>query len=170
MVDDEHRTLFMDWDRKRHIWRPLDDDDDGKRFDIIGLEALASDATRVSLCVSASYDVIDADVRLVEPVAPIIRMDLQGRSTASHWSEEKQQRLAQQFLDVVLALARQGVNEISLFLAAPASLSLRLGTVYDKRNLPRLSVNQYEQADPRKFPWMIHMPVAGLAEPEIERR
>jgi hypothetical protein len=170
IVDDEHRTLFMDWDRKAHNWRQLDEDDDGRRFDVIGLEAVAGGTKRAALCVSASYDVLDADVRLVEPTAPIVRMDLQDRSTASHWSDAKQQQLAQQFLDTVMALRRQGVTEIALFLAAPASLSLRLGTVYDRRNLPGVSVNQFEQADTRKFPWAIRMPVAGLASPELVQR
>lgn len=169
IVDDEHRTLFMDWDRKAHIWRPLDEEDDGRRFDVTGLGAIVAGTTRVALCVSASYDVLDPDVRLVEPIAPIVRLDLQDRSTASHWSEQKQQQLAQQFLDTVMSLSRQGVTEIALFLAAPASLSLRLGTVYDKRNLPGVTVNQFEQADPRKFPWAVRMPVAGLSGPQLVR-
>lgn len=170
IVDDEHRTLFMDWDRNAHIWRPLDEDDDGKRFDINGLGGVAPGTTRAALCVSASYDVLDVDVRVVEPTAPIVRMDLQNRTTASHWSDAKQQQLAQQFLDTVMVLSRQGVTEISLFLAAPASLSLRLGTVYDRRNLPGLSVNQFEQADARKFPWAVRMPVGGLATPQLVQR
>lgn len=170
IVDDEHRTLFMDWDRKAHIWRPLDEEDDGRSFDVDRLGAVPAGTTRAALCVSASYDVLDADVRLVEPAAPIVRMDLQDRSTASHWSDAKQQRLAQQFLDTVMALSRQGVTEIALFLAAPASLSLRLGTVYDRRNLPGVTVSQFEQADARKFPWAVRMPVAGLIAPELVLR
>lgn len=170
IVDDEHSMMIMDWDRDKRIWRPLDEEDDDQQFDIVGLNALVSGPTRVALCVSASYDVLDVDVRLVEPSAPIVRMDLQGRSTASHWSEEKQQRLARQFLDTVMALARLGVTDIALFLAAPASLSLRLGAVYDKRNLPKLTVNQFELADPKKFPWAVRMPVAGLANPELVQR
>lgn len=170
IVDDESRTLIMDWDRKSHLWRPLEEADDGKRFDVSGLEAIATGAARIALCVSASYDVLEADVRLVEPAAPIVQMDLQDRSTASHWSEHKQQQLAEEFLDVVMALARRGVTDIALFLAAPASLALRLGTVYDKRNLPRLTVNQYEQDDARKFPWAVRMPVAGVSEAELEQR
>lgn len=170
IVDDEHRTDIMDWDRKRHMWRPLDDADDGKGFDVTGLDAIAGGPARVCLCVSASYDVLEADVRLVEPAAAIVRLDLPDRSTASHWSEEKQQRLAQQFLDTVMALAAKGVSEIALFLAAPASLALRFGTVYDRRNLPRLAVNQFENADPKKYPWMVWMPVAGAAEARLELR
>jgi hypothetical protein len=41
---------------------------------------------------------------------------------------------------------------MTLFLAAAASLALWLGMLYDKRNLPRLEVNRYEQADPKPFP------------------
>ena len=66
IVDDEHRTLFMDWDRNRHVWRPLDEDDDGRRFNFTGLDAIPTGATRAALCISVSYDVLDADVRLVE--------------------------------------------------------------------------------------------------------
>jgi len=170
IVDDEHRTVFMDWDRKAHVWRSLDEDDDGRRFDVTGLGEISTGTARVALCVSASYDVLDADVRLVEPTAPIVRLELQDRSTASHWSEGKQQRLSQQFLDTVMALSRRGVTEIALFLAAPASLLLRLGTVYDRRNLPGVTVNQFEQADARKFPWAVRMPVAGLATPLLVQR
>ncbi len=170
IVDDEHRTVFMDWDRRSRAWRPLDESDDGRRFDITGLSAVSTGTARVGLCVSASYDVLDADVRLVEPTAPIVRLELQDRSTASHWSEGKQQQLSQQFLDTVMALSRRGVTEIALFLAAPASLSLRFGTVYDRRNLPGVTVNQFEQADARKFPWAVRMPVAGLATPQLVQR
>jgi hypothetical protein len=170
IVDDEHRTQIMDWDRKAHTWRPLDDDDDGRRFDITGLSAVSAGTTRIALCISASYDVNDADVRLVEPSLAIVRMDLQERSTATHWSEQKQRQLAQQFIDTVMASARLGVTEIALFLAAPASLALRLGTIYDKRNLPSVTVNQFEQASPMKFPWAVLMPVAGIAEPKLIQR
>ncbi|RMT82713.1 SAVED domain-containing protein [Pseudomonas viridiflava] len=170
IVDDESRTFIMDWDRKQHMWRTLDDEDDGKRFVVTGLGAVGAKVQRVALCISASYDVLDVDVRLVESDIPIVRMDLAGRSTNSHWSERKQQQLALQFLDVVMSLAREGVTDISLFLAAPASIALRFGTLYDKRNLPRLEVNQYEQSDPKRFPWGLRMPVAGALHAELTQR
>ncbi|MFM5163538.1 SAVED domain-containing protein [Aeromonas rivipollensis] len=170
VVDDESRTFIMDWDRKTHTWCLLDDEDDGKRFIVTGLDAITTGVNRVALCVSASYDVLNADVSLVEAGVPIVRMDLEERGISSNWSEQKQQQLSQQFLDIVMLLARQGVTEISLFLAAPASISLRFGTLYDKRNLPRLEVNQYEQSDPRKFPWSVRMPVAGIRQAELIQR
>ncbi len=42
--------------------------------------------------------------------------------------------------------------------------------MYDKRNLPRLEGNQSEQADPKRFPWVVRMPVAGVLQPEIVHR
>lgn len=170
IIDDESKTFIMDWDRKQHAWRALTDEDDGMRFIVTGLDTVSADVRRIALCVSASYDVLEVDVLGVEAGLPIIKMELEGRSTNSHWSETKQQQLAQQFLDTVMYLARQGVTEISLFLAAPASLALRLGTIYDKRNLPRIEVNQYEQSDSKRFPWAIRMPVAGLLQAELAQR
>jgi len=170
IVDDESRSCIMDWDRMQHAWRALADDDDGNRFVVTGMDAANAAVKRVALCVSASYDVLEADVRIVEANVPIIKLELEGRNTSSHWSETKQQQLAQQFLNTVMSLARQGVTEISLFLAAPASLTLRLGTIYDKRNLPHIEVNQYEQSDPKRFPWAIRMPVSGFAHAELKTR
>jgi len=170
IVDDESQTIIMDWDRMQHTWRALADEDDSNRFIVTGLDAVNATVKRVALCVSASYDVLEADVRIVETTAPIIKMELEGRNTSAHWSEVKQQRLAQQFLDTVMFLSRQGVTEISLFLAAPASLTLRLGTLYDKRNLPRVEVNQYEKSDPKRFPWAVQMPVAGLLHAKLIQR
>lgn len=170
IVDDESQTFFMDWERTQHAWRPLTEEDDGKRFVVTGLDTVNAQVRRVALCVSASYDVLDADVQIAEPGVPVIKMELDGRNTSSHWSELKQQQLAQQFLDTVMALARQGVTEISLFLAAPASLVLRLGTLYDKRNLPHVEVNQFEQGDPKRFPWAVGMPVSGLPQAEVRQR
>ena len=161
---------MMDWDRQSQMWRTLDDEDDGKRFAITGMKEVGRTNSRAALAISASYDVLDADIRLVEPSAPIVRLDLANRSTASHWSEEKQQALAQQFMDTVMDLAGRGISEISLFLAAPASLSIRLGTIYDKRNLPNLLVNQYENGHSLKFPWAVAMPVAGRRQPELVQR
>jgi hypothetical protein len=152
------------------MWRVLDDEDDGKRFIVTGHDAITANIQRVALCISASYDVRDADVHIIEPNIPIVRIDLKDRSTNSHWSEDKQLALSQQFLDIVMLLAGKGVSEISLFLAAPASIALRFGTLYDKRNLPSLEVNQYEQNDPKKFPWSVLMPVAGIHQAELKER
>src|SRR5690606_4291199 len=42
IVDDESHTLIMDWDRTRRMWRALDEEDDCKRFTVVGLDAVPS--------------------------------------------------------------------------------------------------------------------------------
>ena len=170
IVDDEGSTTLMDWDRHARRWRTLDQHDDGKRFEVTGLDRVPTGARRVALCVSASYDILNSDVATVEPETPVVRLDLAGRGTDAHWSEQKQQALGKQFLDVVIGLAARGVKEIALFVAAPASLAIRFGSLYDKRNLPFLEVNQYERGDPKVYPWAIGMPVGGLSKAELVRR
>lgn len=170
LVDDEGATQFMDWDRHARMWRVLDAADDGNRFIISGVDEVEQGTNRIALCISASYDVLDADVATVEPAVPIIRMDLDGRGTDAHWSEDKQRALGLQFLDLAILLAARGVKEIALFVAAPASLALRLGALYDKRNLPSLQVNQYERANSIVYPWAVDMPVCGKAKPTLITR
>lgn len=167
ILDDEALMEFMDWDRHAQTWRPLDGEDDGRRFAIHGLEAVERGTGSVALAVSASYDVDVAAVTAMRPNSPLVTMKLEGKSTGSHWSEQKQQALGRQFLEVAMELGGLGVREILLFLAAPGSLVFRFGRLYDKRNLPALLVCQYEQGGRPPYPWAIAMPVAGRATPDV---
>lgn len=162
LVDDETPITIMDWDRQNKLWRELDEADDGFRFQVTGLDTLAAGAPAVVLTISASYGVNIVGAQAKHPDIPLVHLALDQASTTSHWSETKQQALAQQFLDVALALERRGVREIHLFFAGPSSLVLRFGMTYDKRNLPSLIVYQYEQNQTPPFPWGVRMPVAGI--------
>ena len=167
LLDDEGPCVLMDWDRHQKAWRMLDEDDDGVRFEISGLESISQGTTRVAVCASVSYETNEAGVRQAEPNVPTIQLKLASKSSTAHFSENKQQALGQQFLDILVALEGKGVKEISLFLAVPASLAIRFGTLYDKRNLPAIEVNQFERG---AFPWAIRLPTSDCPEPELVTR
>jgi hypothetical protein len=167
LLDDEGPCVLMDWDRHQKAWRMLDEDDDGVRFEISGLESISQGTTRVAICASVSYETNEAGVKKAEPNVPPIQLKLANKSNTAHFSESKQQALGQQFLDVLIALEGKGVREISLFLAVPASLAIRFGTLYDKRNLPVIEVNQFERG---AFPWAIRVPTSDCPEPELVMR
>jgi len=167
VLDDETPITFMDWDRHARKWHRLGEPDDLKRFVIDGLDALPAQADEVILAVSASYQVDLANARAKLPGCAVVHLLLDGASTSSHLSSEKQIALGRQFLDTCLKLQARGVKRIHLFLAAPSSLTLRFGTLYDKRNLPLVAVYQYEQGKPQPFAWAISMPVAGTSEPSL---
>lgn len=161
LVDDEGSVVVMDWDRHKARWRELDGLDDGARFEEEGLVSIEEGKPELILAVSVSYRVDYPAISEKLPGLPIVRLTLQGGTTDSHWSRDKQVAIGQQFLNTVIKLGNLGVGRIHLFLAAPNSVVFRLGQLYDRRNLPELVVYQYERHAPLRYPWGVRMPASG---------
>lgn len=166
-LDDEGAITIFDWDRAAEKWRPLDDLDDGRRLSEPNLEDFPASDNAI-LAVSVSYPIDTADLETSFDL-PIVRMDLDGRSSSSHWSVEKQSAIASQFFEVSKQLSARGVKHIHLILAAPNSVVFNFGRRYDKRNLPELTVYQYERSDDLKYPWGIRMPVCSTLAAQVEK-
>jgi len=163
-LDDEGKVVTLDWDRDASSWRELTDEDDGKRFVVDGLDNLAK-ISEVVLAVSVSYPIVEKDLRSTFDV-PIVRLELDERSSSSHWSAAKQSKLATQFQETVKDLSAKGVSHIHLVLAAPNSVVFNFGRRYDRRNLPDISVYQFERDSEFSYPWAVKIPNIGNA-PEI---
>jgi hypothetical protein len=114
-------------------------------------------------------DIVDDNLRSTFPSLPIVRLALDGGSPHSHWSDSKQGELADQFLRAVIRLSGQGVRRIHLVLAAPNSIVFRFGRSYDKRNLPSVTVYQFENGSIPAYPWGVDMPVGGTSRAAIVR-
>jgi hypothetical protein len=167
LLDDETPIRFMDWDRHARAWHSLDNPDDGKRFSVDGMSTLGGSIGEVVLAISASYAVDIANAQALFPNLPLVQMRIEGATATSHLSASKQIALGRQFFDTCLELHAKGATKVHLFLAAPSSLALRFGTLYDKRNLPPVAVYQYEPGRPQPFVWAVEMPVAGVQQPRI---
>ncbi len=168
LMDDEGTVFILDWDRHAEAWRELDGADDGKRFHIPDLAREIPDGTKeTAMAVSVSYGVIADDVRARVGDMPLVELKLDGGSPDCHWSEHKQRALGQQFLDTAIGLSNRGVQRIHLFLAAQNSVAFRFGRLYDKRNLPKVVVYQYQKDSASAYPWGVLMPVSGVARPAI---
>lgn len=167
LIDDESRVALMDWNRHEQDWATLNGADDGKRFEITGLSAVSAETAEVALAVSVSYGADLAGIAAKFPNLPLVEMRLYDVSPDAHWSQDKQIALARQFHETAIALGGKGVRHIHLILAAPNSVVLRFGRVYDKRNLPALTVYQYEQSATPPYPWGVQMPVSGLGEAKL---
>lgn len=164
LLDDEAAITFFDWSRDARLWDQLSGPDDGERFAIEGLSSIEEGTSEVIVAVSASFRVDEAAAVARVGALPILRLSLPTINTANHWSSDKQQALARQFLDAIGELKNRGVRQVHLFFAGANSLVLRFGSVYDKRNLPALNVYQYEST---AFTWGVSMPVAGIARPSV---
>lgn len=159
LLDDEGAIVPMDWDRTLECWRQLDGIDDNERFAIRNLDSLSEGTTEAVLAVSVSYAVNREGILQKFPTLPIVEMALPTLSPANHWSGTKQSALAQQFLETAIQLEARGVRHLHLVLACQNSVAFRLGRIYDKRNLPLVTVYQYERAMTPPYPWGITMPV-----------
>jgi hypothetical protein len=167
LIDDEASTVIFDWDRHQQKWRPLNAQDDQKRFLIDGVDKVPVGTKEVALLVSVSYQVDRIGVNKKHEGVIQISLSLDDCRPDNHWSEEKQQALGRQFLETAITLSNMGVRRIYLFLAAQNSVVFRFGCLYDRRNLPELVVYQYQRDESPPYPWGILMPVGGLLKPEV---
>lgn len=165
LLDDEGNLVTYDWDRKQELWRQIEGKDDHGSFKIDGTEKI-SEVSEVVVALGFSYPVTDDDLETTFNF-PIVRLTLENMSSDAHWSQEKQNRLAQQFFETVKQLSAMGVKRIHLVLAAPNSVVFTFGRRYDKRNLPELVVYQYQRGENPAYPWGILMPVSGVEQADI---
>lgn len=159
LLGDSGKALFMDWDRTLGRWRELADADDGSRFAISGMEDVGN-SEEVVIAVSASYMADLKDIAATFPDMPVVQLSRPNPKPNTLWSEGTQVALAQQFLHTLADLSNRGIKVVHLVLAAPSSLCLRLGSVYDHRNHPRLRCYQRERDQTPAYPWSVQMPTA----------
>lgn len=160
LLDDEGKVELMDWDRVEGRWKQLDQPDDGSRFQISGLQDVAG--PEVVLAVSASYLADLAGIAQTFPGLPLVHLARPNAKPNTLWSQEGQAALAAQFLDTLAELHNRGVHTIHLVLAASASLALRLGSIYDAKNHPKLRCYEWKRDQVPAYPWSVQMPTAVL--------
>lgn len=161
LLDDESSVTLYDWHRDSKRWRLIDGPDDGKRLMPVDYSSLSAGATEVVLAVSLSYAVSLSAVKSSFPTLGVVELRAEEIVADKYWSSEKQQAVVAAFRAVVQELLHRGVHRIHLVLAAPASLSLRLGMSYDRRLMPELLVYQYERTCSPPYPWAFAMPTHG---------
>ena len=169
LIDDESLVHLYDWDRSTKCWRAIDGADDSVRFlPIEGLPSAGATSEAI-LVVEASYTVNQADVTAsFTSSLPVVRLRIETPLADRFWSEQKQAALAAQFRDAVQQLSAIGVRRLHLVVAAPASLSVRLGMSYDRRLFPDAVVYQFEKGLSKPYPWGLQMPTVGSSAAIIQ--
>lgn len=159
LLNDGGSKEFFDWERTQHVWKELVASDDGGRFEALNIDDVPYDAKEVVLAVSVSYRIQDEHLKSTFEKMPIVRLQLHNSALNDLWSNAKQVALLDQFLKAIGKLSDCGIKRIHLVLAAPASLSLRFGSAYD-RNMPEVLVYQFEPTQLLNYPWSVAMPQA----------
>lgn len=161
LMDDEGKVTLFDWERSTGQWKQLLEVDDGVRFQVTGLDETSASNSAV-VAVSASYKVDFEGIAATFPDLPVVHLGLAEPRLNGLWSEETQAALANQFLQTLAGLRNRGVRTVHLVLAVPSSLALRLGSVYDHRNMPDALCYQRERSQEPAYPWSVRMPTDAL--------
>lgn len=162
LVDDESAPHLYDWDRNAKCWRAIDGHDDLVRFLPIAELPPVGATSEAVLVVEASYSVNQADIAAsFASSLPIVILRIEMPLADRFWSEQKQVALVTQFRDTVQRLSAVGVCKLHLVIAAPASLSVRLGMCYDRRLFPDVVVYQFEKGMSKPYPWGLLAPTVG---------
>jgi hypothetical protein len=154
LLDDESQISVYDWDRDETDWRKLDQIDDGEEFII---EPPSFSGKTAVLAVSVSYQVDRQAISSLFASQPVHYLSLPSINRNNHWSKIKQNRLSGEFFEYCKLLLSQGVEHINLILASQNSIAFRFGQAYDKRNLPAISIYQYERHQTVKYPWSLKL-------------
>ncbi|MEZ8627880.1 SAVED domain-containing protein [Vibrio splendidus] len=150
MLDDESKIDVLDWDRQLSSWKELDPiNDDNEKFEKTSNHA--GNKGSIILAVSFSYHVDEEAINLCFPNIPQVHLKLKEKRFDNHWSNKKQTRLAYDFIEEVKKIMEEGYDDIHLILASQNSVAFRFGQAYDRRNLPQITIYQYEKD--RKIPY-----------------
>lgn len=166
-LDDESKVELFDWNRDLRSWKMIDGIDDDNRPLPLQMPIIGGADSEVVLAVSASYLIDETAVSATFPGMPVVRLLAQKIEANSYWSEAVQKEFAAEFRKTVQTIMASSVKRIHLVLAAPVSLTVRLGATYDERLHPELIVYQYERTSTPPYPWGIEVPHHGSPEPVI---
>lgn len=170
LLDDESSVTVFDWDRNIKTWRRTDQVDDGVRLLPLVMPEIASGCEDAVLAVSASYEIRADDLDSKFGSLPRVVLTSPPPLAADRfWSSEKQQAYVAAIRDAIQQLTAVGIKRIHLVLAAPSSLSIRVGMAYDRRLSAELVVYQFERSCKPSYPWGLLLPAHGNAGPSVVR-
>jgi hypothetical protein len=165
LLDDESQATLLDWKRDEGQWNALAES--GDSYEIVAATYPIKIDREVVLAVSLSYKIQHEVIEKCWPHLPVVVLALERQLPDKTWSEAQQKSVGNAFLETIAQLQNRGVQRIHLALASSASLSIRLGRLYDRRNLPELLVYQYEKTNEIPYPWAIQMATHGISEAQL---
>lgn len=156
---------IMDSVANSHNWQLLDGGDDAARFEVQGLQQLATGVSDVTVIMRCEDDMSDASSTAgIDDEYPVLTLQLNG-AASSLMSSSKQNCLANQFGALLQTLADHGVATVHMHYAGPHSLLFNLGRQYRHSPLPVLIV--YAQEPEPEDSWGLRIPSSAHEPAEI---
>lgn len=159
-LDDEFEVTVMDWDRSKERWFEPGQGGDTLAITTDGLDEIEEGTREAAVSLSVSYGIRTEEVSRQIGDLPHVRIHMPHTSATGC---DQQKQITQTWFDVLKTLQARGVDQLHLFIAAPASLAIQLGRRYDRRNLPSARIYQYDRDTPLPYPWSLEMRGRGDA-------
>ena len=74
-----------------------------------------------------------------------------------------------QTIEEVKKIMEEGYDDIHLILASQNSVAFRFGQAYDRRNLPQITIYQYEKDRKTPYPWGVSISNSPNTDPSIKQ-
>lgn len=160
ILDDEFSPNIWEYERLKNEWQTLDQND----LSIVLNEqidpSISSQDTEVVVVVSATFAVLDSTITNTWPDLKVAKIENPTATPNSIWTEADQILIVQSFLRVMALLKNRGVKKVHLLLAASPSMCIRLGRHFDQRNLPEVTVYQFDRNLDR-YTWGVEIASIG---------
>ena len=160
ILDDEFSPNVWEYERLKNEWQTLDQNDPSIVVNEHIDPSIASQDTEVVVAVSATFAVLDSTIANTWPNLKVAKIENPTATPNSIWTEADQNLIVESFLRVMAMLKNRGVKKVNLALAASPSICLRLGRHFDQRNLPEVTVYQFDRNLDR-YTWGVEIASIG---------
>lgn len=160
ILDDEFSPNVWEYERLKNEWQTLDQNDPSIVVNELIDPLISSQDTEVVVSVAATFAILDSTISNTWPNLKVAKIENPTATPNSIWTEADQILIVESFLRIMALLKNRGVKKIHLALAASPSICLRLGRHFDQRNLPEVTVYQFDRSLDR-YTWGVEIASIG---------
>lgn len=160
ILDDEFSPNVWEYERLKDEWQALDQNEPSIVVNEQIDPRISGQDTEVVVAVAATFAVLDSTISNTWPNLKVAKIENPTATPNSLWTEADQIMIVESFLRVMALLKNRGVKKVHLALAASPSICLRLGRHFDQRNLPEVTVYQFDRNLDR-YTWGVEIASIG---------
>lgn len=169
LLTSESKIHWFEWDRTAKRWVQPELCHDTIELNDIDYSSITG-AEEVVLAGPLSYPILASAFENSFPGLPVVRFEAENPKPGLLLSEDALVCLEQRFSDCLVRLQGMGVQKVHLAIASSGIVSLRMGSIFSPRNMPRMVVYQYQKDDPiNSYPWGIEMPDSECSKGKLRR-
>lgn len=151
VLEDDRPISWAEWERNSRRWLWSKDGVSVPMWDIPMLNAIYS--SDVVLRSGITYPIFPEDVSKAFQNHDVVVWEPTEKLTEIVLDESSCTKICNEFKKLLRQLNSKGVKQIHFLLACSTALTMRIGSVFDPRNMPNVIVYQYERGSDLVYIW-----------------